>query len=98
MVATPYSQTLAASNGNPPYTWSVLGGALPPGLSLASSGTLSGTPAQAGAFEFTGKVTDTAGASATSIFAITIAPQGLTSPLLRLFRTALSGLIIRRRS
>jgi uncharacterized protein (TIGR03437 family) len=77
-VSIPYSQLLPASNGNPPYSWFVLGGALPKGLSLSSSGTLSGTPAQAGTFEFTGKVTDTSGASASSMFLITIAPQTLT--------------------
>jgi uncharacterized protein (TIGR03437 family) len=77
-VSIPYLQLLPASNGNPPYSWSVLGGAVPKGLALSSSGTLSGTPAQAGTFEFTGEVTDTAGASASSAFAITIAPQSLT--------------------
>jgi uncharacterized protein (TIGR03437 family) len=77
-VAIPYSQVLPSSNGNPPYSWSVLGGGLPKGLSLSNAGTLSGTPGQAGTVEFTGKVTDTAGASASSVFAITIAPQSLT--------------------
>jgi uncharacterized protein (TIGR03437 family) len=77
-VSVPYSQVLPASNGNPPYSWSVLGGALPKGLSLSGSGTLSGTPGQVGSFEFTGKVTDTSGASASSMFLITIAPQSLT--------------------
>src|ERR1019366_3225498 len=37
IVSTPYSQTLPASNGNPPYSWSLLGGSLPAGLSLAST-------------------------------------------------------------
>jgi len=77
-VSTPYSQTLPASDGNPPYSWTMLGGALPPGLSLSGDGTLSGTPAQAGTFEFSGKVTDTSGASASSMFLVTIAPKGLT--------------------
>ena len=76
-VAVPYSQVLPASGGSPPYTWSVLGGSLPTGLSLAASGTLSGTPTQASPFTFTGKVTDSAGAVATSIFVITIAPPPL---------------------
>jgi large repetitive protein len=78
MVSTPYSQTLPAMNGIPPYTWSVLGGALPQSLSLTSSGTLSGTPTQAGTFEFTGEVTDSSGASASSMFRLVIAPQALT--------------------
>jgi uncharacterized protein (TIGR03437 family) len=77
-VSLPYSQTLPAINGNPPYSWSVLGGGLPAGLSLASSGTLSGTPSQAGVSEFTGQVTDASGASASSIFVVTVVPQPLT--------------------
>ncbi len=77
-VSIPYSQTLPASNGNPPYSWSVAGGALPKGLSLSSAGTLSGTPNQAGTYEFTGQVTDTSGATASSVFPIAIAPQPLT--------------------
>jgi len=77
-VSIPYSQSLPANYGSPPYSWSLLGGALPTGLSLASSGTVSGIPTQAGTFAFTAKVTDSSGASASSAFAITIAPQGLT--------------------
>ena len=77
-VSIPYSQVLPASNGNPPYSWSLLGGALPQGLSLGSSGTLSGTPVQAGTAEFTAKVTDTSGASVSSVFLLAIAPQTFT--------------------
>ncbi len=42
-----YSQILQASGGTPPYTWSLPGysQALPPGLSLSSSGQISGFPA-----------------------------------------------------
>ncbi len=49
---TPYSQTLTATGGNPPYTWSLLNGALPAGLSLAASGTISGIPTTPGTFTF----------------------------------------------
>src|SRR6266545_4029144 len=35
-----------------PYQYSLIGGKLPPGLSLSSSGLVSGTPTQAGSFSF----------------------------------------------
>jgi hypothetical protein len=38
-----YSQTITASGGTAPYTYTVAG-SIPPGLTLSSSGILSGTP------------------------------------------------------
>jgi uncharacterized protein (TIGR03437 family) len=75
-----YSQTLAATGGSPPYTWSVAGGSLPAGLTLSSSGTISGTPTAVGTSNFTARVVDSASASATGAFTITIAaaPSGPT--------------------
>jgi hypothetical protein len=46
-VGSAYSATLAAAGGVAPYSWSVTGGALPAGLSLSSSGAISGTPTAA---------------------------------------------------
>jgi autotransporter-associated beta strand protein len=53
-----YSQSLAAIGGNPPYVWSVISGSLPTGLSLSSSGTISGAPTSAGTSNFTVQVAD----------------------------------------
>ena len=56
---TPYSQTVTASGGTAPYSYAVLSGALPPGLSLAGgTGVISGTPTTPGAYSFTIQATD----------------------------------------
>ena len=56
-VGQPYSVTLTASGGTPPYTWTVSG--LPPGLNLNSStGEISGYPAKDGTFKVTIAVND----------------------------------------
>jgi large repetitive protein len=48
-----YSQTVSASGGTAPYSYTVSAGSLPAGLSLSSTSTLSGTPTAAGTFNFT---------------------------------------------
>ena len=61
-----YSQALAVSGGAGPYTYALTSGALPVGLSLASSGVVSGTPTRAGGAAFGVKVTDANGVSSSS--------------------------------
>ena len=70
----PYSQTLQASGGMAPYSWSLPSITLPPGLSLSTSGQILGTPATGSSVSFTARVTDSVGASATGSFALTITP------------------------
>jgi beta-glucanase (GH16 family) len=43
-IGSAYSFQMVATGGTPPYRWLVQQGSLPPGLSLSSSGLLSGTP------------------------------------------------------
>src|SRR5215475_12003114 len=58
-LAAPYSATLQASGGRPPYTWAILSGSLPPGVQLnASTGSISGSPSRAGRFAFTVRGSD----------------------------------------
>jgi hypothetical protein len=63
---------LAVSGGVAPYTWSVSGRWLPPGLSLSPAGVISGFPVLVGAFDFTVQATDSAGATATASLSITV--------------------------
>ena len=58
---TPYSQTVTASGGLAPYTFSVSSGSLPPGLSLSADGTIDGTSASPGSYPFTIRATDSQG-------------------------------------
>jgi len=51
--------TLNVSGGSPPYTWKA-SGTLPPGLTLGSDGTVSGTPTAVGSFSFSVTATDSA--------------------------------------
>ncbi|HNG34796.1 MAG TPA: Ig domain-containing protein, partial [Blastocatellia bacterium] len=48
-----YSQTLTASGGTAPYSFTVTSGTLPAGLTLTTDGTLSGTPTATGTSSFT---------------------------------------------
>ncbi len=57
-LGTPYNQTITASGGSAPYTFAVTTGLLPNGLTLNSSGVLSGTPSAGGTFNFTITATD----------------------------------------
>jgi Tfp pilus assembly protein PilE len=64
-VGVPYSQTLTGCNGTAPYSFTVTGGSLPPGVTLGtSSGTVSGTPGTPGTY--TAEITVTDGVDQTS--------------------------------
>jgi hypothetical protein len=85
IVNTAYpSQTLTASGGTGPYTWSVSSGSLPNGLTLnTSTGVISGTPTSAATFSFTITATDSTGEVGIKSYSImiTILTIGTTSPL-----------------
>nr|WP_255352943.1 MBG domain-containing protein [Pedobacter sp. Hv1] len=71
-VGVAYSQTVAATGASGSYSYS--SATLPAGLSLATNGTLSGTPTTAGSFNISITATDNtcSGVSATSSFTINI--------------------------
>jgi hypothetical protein len=81
-LGAPYSATLMATGGNPPYTWALTSGTLPAGLSLGSaSGTISGTPtanANASALTFTVSDSSSQVQSKSVNLTLTISISGIT--------------------
>jgi hypothetical protein len=74
-VGTAYSQQMTASGGNgPAYTFGVSFGTLPAGLTLSSSGLLSGTPTAGGDFFFSIGATDPGGVTRSKNFPLTVNP------------------------
>jgi len=79
---SPYSQLITAGGGTSPYTFSVLTGTLPIGITLSSSGLLAGTPPYGGTFNFTIQATDSNNCSGTIDYSLVLmgCPQVLVSP------------------
>lgn len=90
MFGEAYSQIVSADGSIAPYSFAVTSGALPPGLTLAPSGALSGTPSLGGVFGFTITATDATDApgpySGGRAYSITV-----DVPALNLPTTALPG-------
>lgn len=86
-----YSQSLVASGGSPAYTWSLAGGALPPGLNLNSSGTISGFPSGGGTYNFTVRVADSASQNAQKDLAIFVVSSATLPPPQRARRGDFDG-------
>jgi hypothetical protein len=75
----PFAQNFFLSGGAAPYTWTLASGQLPPGLTLQTSGDprdagnqLAGTPATAGTYTFTMRLSDHPGQHATQHFTLVI--------------------------
>ncbi|GLZ41624.1 S8 family peptidase [Actinokineospora sp. NBRC 105648] len=78
-VGAPASLTLSATGGTAPYTWTATG--LPPGLSISTSGVISGTPTTAGSYTVNVTATPSAGTPGSASFTWTVAdaPGGDTT-------------------
>ena len=72
-VGSTYSATLQATGGTTPYLWSLPSGSLPGGITLSTSGTISGIPTASGTVSFNLTVTDSE-----------VPPQAVTSGALTL--------------
>jgi protocatechuate 3,4-dioxygenase beta subunit len=86
VVGTSYSASLNATGGSAPYVWSIVSGTLPPGLSLSSTGLISGTPTQATTASFTVEARDAFNCVKTRLYtlavncpSISITPSSLSS-------------------
>ena len=72
-VGIPYSWTISASGGAPPYAWALTSGTLPDGVLLGSrNGQLSGTPTKLGSSTFAVQVTDSAGSSISAAYTLSV--------------------------
>ena len=77
VVGAPYSTLLTGGGGTAPYTFTITAGALPAGLTLSSTGVISGTPTASGTATFTAQVQDASGTRMTGNFALSVtATQG----------------------
>lgn len=71
-----YTHNLEVYGGTPPYSFALVGGTLPPGLTLnTSTGNISGTPTLSGTYTFTVQVTDSASATNQTTCTINICPS-----------------------
>jgi len=81
-VGTAYSATLAATGGSGSgYTWAIASGSLPGGLTLSSSGTISGTPIASGTSAFSVQVTDSSSNTAKASLSIQVDAAQTAGPL-----------------
>ncbi len=74
-VGVAYYKIVEAADGTAPYKWNIIEGALPPGLTLSATGTISGTPTKLDSYSFTVKVTDSTKPTphaATKLFSIAV--------------------------
>lgn len=74
----PYSTQLRATGGKAPHSWQVYSGALPSGLTLSTTGVLSGTPTGTGDATFVVSAMDAAGQSASRALSLTVRTTGTT--------------------
>lgn len=81
-VGVTYSQSLGVVGGLGPYTWTLISGSMPPGVTH-TNGEIFGTPTTAGSYPFTARVQDAQGLVDTQALTITVegAAIGSLSPV-----------------
>jgi hypothetical protein len=74
---TTYSETLAASGGTQPYSWSLVSGSLPSGVQLDSlTGVISGLTSKTGSYPFSVQITDATGATSSANLILAMNSRG----------------------
>jgi hypothetical protein len=88
-----YRDSLEASGGNGAHVWAFHSGTLPPGVSIVSSGLVSGVPGATGNFAYTARVTSGSKVETRS-YTLTVSAPALTQArvLPRLFNPAATTL------
>ncbi len=76
---TQYFSSLTGINGTAPYTFTLLTGSLPPGISLATNGNLTGSATSTGTYPVTVRITDSTGATATLSTTLTVSSSSALS-------------------
>ena len=73
MVNEEYHAAINSIGGSRPYTWDMIGGTMPPGIDFdTDTGVISGTPLEAGSFNFTMQATDDEGVAAAGDLSILV--------------------------
>src|SRR5947209_1743058 len=75
-----FSQMGVQGDTTPPYTWTLAGGALPAGVTLAPNGQITGSPTTVGVSTFTVSATDSTGKTASQQFSINVTPPPPLGP------------------
>ncbi len=76
VVGTGYAQPVQATGGASPYSFSITSGSPPPGLTLSTTGVLSGAPSAVGTYRFTVTARDAAQVTTTATYSVLIAAAG----------------------
>ncbi|MBX7224266.1 MAG: putative Ig domain-containing protein [Blastocatellia bacterium] len=71
-VGTPFTQTLSTNGGTGTYSFTLVSGAFPPGITLASNGVLSGTADLPGTYSFTVQASNGAGCTANRLYGLVV--------------------------
>ncbi len=67
-----YEDQLGALGGLAPYTFAIVDGAAPPGVTLSASGLLSGVPEEAGIYELTVRASAVGGCAGTTTYRLEV--------------------------